>query len=473
MRVPPSGRGSFALSSGGSDRADTAAPLSDTGLVNRIRRRLAVIAAPLQAQRLAGTALLIRVASAALAFLSQVLLARWMGSYEFGIYVFVWTCILLVGGVVDFGIASSAQRFIPEYTQRKSLDLLRGFLSGSRWIVIGLACAVAVLAAAGIRLAGDRLDDHTIVPLYIACLILPFYALTHIQDAMARSYNWVNLGLLPQYVLRQVALLGLMAAALVGGLAMDATTAMWAFLIAVLITTLGQSLVLNRRVATKVDAGPRNYAPRAWFAVSLPIMLVEAFHLLLSYTDVIILQFYVAPNELAVYYAAAKTLSLVAFIYFSMSATIAHKFTEYHVSGNKERLAAFLAQSIRWTFWPSLAATVLILLLGRPLLSLFGPHFVEGYYLMFLLAVGLLARAAVGPVERLLSMLGEQRICAFVYAVAFVINVVLCVVLIPRLGVAGAAVAISTALVIESILLFIVTKKRLGFRVFVFSRVTE
>ena len=37
-------------------------------------------------QRLAGTVFLIRVASALLAFGSQVLFARWMGSFEFGIF---------------------------------------------------------------------------------------------------------------------------------------------------------------------------------------------------------------------------------------------------------------------------------------------------------------------------------------------------------------------------------------------------
>ena len=41
--------------------------------------------------RAAGGAFLIRVASAAIAFLTQPLLARWMGSDEFGIYAYVWT----------------------------------------------------------------------------------------------------------------------------------------------------------------------------------------------------------------------------------------------------------------------------------------------------------------------------------------------------------------------------------------------
>ena len=66
-----------------------------------------------RAQRAAGIAFLIRVASAALLYVSQVLFARWMGSFEFGVYVYVWTWVLLLGGLVDLGIATGAQRFIP------------------------------------------------------------------------------------------------------------------------------------------------------------------------------------------------------------------------------------------------------------------------------------------------------------------------------------------------------------------------
>ena len=75
---------------------------------------------------------------------------------------------------------------------------------------------------------------------------------------------------------------------------------------------------------------------------------------------------------------------------------------------------------------------------------------------MFILAIGPLARATVGPVERLLNMVGEQRACAFVYASAFAANIALCVALIPQFGVAGAAIAISGAMILEAPLLYAV-----------------
>jgi O-antigen/teichoic acid export membrane protein len=81
-----------------------------------------------------------------------------------------------------------------------------------------------------------------------------------------------------------------------------------------------------------------------------------------------------------------------------------------------------------------------------------------------------MSRASVGPVERLLNMLGEQRACAAVYAIAFTLNVVLCVVLIPRIGVDGAAIATSAALIAESSMLFFAARRRLGFHVFIWGR---
>src|SRR5258708_36313871 len=59
------------------------------------------------AQVIAGKVFLVRVGSALLALASQVLLARWMGSYEFGIYIYVWTWVLMIGALSDVGLSSA------------------------------------------------------------------------------------------------------------------------------------------------------------------------------------------------------------------------------------------------------------------------------------------------------------------------------------------------------------------------------
>ncbi len=102
------------------------------------------------AHRLAGAVFLIRAVSAALAYVVQVLLARWMGSFEYGIYAYMWTWVMLLGSLVDGGMAASAQRFIPEYAEKDRLH--RGFLHGSVLIALATSTGIAALGAFGIRL---------------------------------------------------------------------------------------------------------------------------------------------------------------------------------------------------------------------------------------------------------------------------------------------------------------------------------
>ena len=105
----------------------------------RTRVRAALSGEQFAAQRMAGAAFLIRVAGAAIVFVSQVFLARWMGGSEFGSYVYATTWLMLVGDIIHLGLPLMAQRYIPEYTLRNDFDRLRGFIFGSRWIEIGRA----------------------------------------------------------------------------------------------------------------------------------------------------------------------------------------------------------------------------------------------------------------------------------------------------------------------------------------------
>ncbi len=449
------------------ENAAPASPLAAAGLIARVKTILADRSDNRIAQLVAGKVFLVRVASAMLALVSQVLLARWMGKFEFGIYIYVWTWVLMIGALSDVGLSSAARRFIPEYTELKAFDRLRGFLAGSRWLAFAIATAIGIVGAAGVTLLSPWLDSFTVIPLYLACVTIPIYGLVQVQCGIAQAYDWPNLAFMPFYIWRQLAITVLMGGAWALGAPTDAVTAMIIAVVTTWVVTIAQLFVLDRRLRRKVPAGPKRYEAKAWFATSLPILVVEGFYLLLTYVDILALEQMRSPDEVAVYYAAARLLALVAFVYFAIASATTHKFTQYHVEGDRQRLGKFFAETMRWTFWPSLAACAVILALGRPLLSLFGASFTAGYGVMFILAIGMLSRAAVGPAERLLNMLGERKQCAAIYATAFVINLVLCVLLIPPIGIEGAAAATATALVVESMLLYRLAKRRLGFHVFI------
>jgi O-antigen/teichoic acid export membrane protein len=441
-----------------------------SGLIGRLRAMLGDSSEASLTKRLAGTIFIIRVISAGLAYVAQILLARWMGTSDYGIYVYVWTWVLLLGSMMDFGTSASAQKIIPEYRASGDDALLRGFLTGSRWMTFTVSSLIALLLAYLVRTLSPWLDPASVMPLYLGCLTLPAFVVANMQDGIARSHDWMRLGLMPQFIVRQSLIIGFTAGAFMLGFHLGATVAMLASVAAVWFAMIGQMIVLNRRLGTVVVTGPKAYDFRGWLSVSLPILLVESFYLLLSYTDVLVLQQFRSSEEVGIYFAVIKTLVLVSFIHYAMSATTAHRFTEYHAAGDRERLAAYVAHAIKWTFWPSLAATLVLLALGKPLLWLFGPQFVTGYSIMFVAAIGLVVRAAIGPVERLLNMLGHQHACAGAYSLAFGMNVALCFALVPRYGGHGAAAATSISLVFETVLLFWIVRQKLGLHVLAFGK---
>ncbi|MGE5159620.1 MAG: oligosaccharide flippase family protein, partial [Gemmatimonas sp.] len=280
-------------------------------------------------RRLASTVFVIRVVSAAIAYLSQILLARWMGGSDYGIYVYVWTWVLLLGSMMDFGISASAQKIIPEYCAAGDGARLRGFLLGSRWMTFAVSTIASLMLAGMVKLLSPWIEAGAIVPLYVGCLTLPAFVVANTQDGIARSHDWVQLGLMPQFIVRQGLIIGLTAGAFALGFHLGATAAMAASAGAVWIAMTGQMLVLNRRLARHIEPGPRACEFRNWLAISLPILLVEGFYLLLSYTDVLVLQQFRSSEEVGVYFAVVKTLALVSFIHYAMSATTAHRFAQY------------------------------------------------------------------------------------------------------------------------------------------------
>ncbi|MEL6948294.1 MAG: lipopolysaccharide biosynthesis protein, partial [Pseudomonadota bacterium] len=298
---------------------------------------------------------------------------------------------------------------------------------------------------------------------------LPMLALADVQDGVARGLDWIGLSLAPTFLIRPCLILVFMAAALGVGFAATAETAIIASIIATWVTSVLQMLVMNRRVTKTIPKGKRTIDMRTWIKVALPIFLVEGFFTLLTNVDILIAGVFVPPDQVAVYFAAVKTLALVHFVYFAVKAGAAQRYAQYHTEGNAEHYQAFVRDTVRWTFWPSCLMGIALLLVGKYLLMLFGPGFEQGYPLLFVLVIGIVARASVGPAESVLTMSGQQNACALVYGLTLAINVALNLTLIPQFGLMGAASATTVAMIFEAAALHIVVHRRLGMSLFVFS----
>jgi O-antigen/teichoic acid export membrane protein len=413
-------------------------------------------------QRIAIVTFAVRIVSAVIAYFSQVLLARWMGDFEYGIFVVVWVGAVIVGSLTCLGFGTAVIRLVPEYMVKRENELLSGVVVGSWLYGFTASTFFAVLGIAGLYYFADSFSNYYLLPLYLGAITLPMLALGEVNEGVSRGFSWADLSLWPTYIVRPLLIIVFMWLAVKLGFAPDAVTAMGASIVGTYLTTVGQLIILHLRIRRVVQAPSRRYKPWFWVSIALPIFVVEGFFNLLTNVDILVVGWMMTPDKVAIYFATVKTLALVHFVYFAVRAGGAQRFSAYHAAGDHARLAAFTRDTLHWTFWPSLAMIILILLLGKPLLQLFGSSFTEGYPLLFVLSIGLLFRAAIGPAETLLIMAGQQGICAAVYTATFILNLTLNISLIPAYGLMGAAAATATALVLEALVLYYITYTRLG-----------
>lgn len=407
----------------------------------------------------------IRLVSAVIAYGSQIILARAIGVFDYGVYVAAWSLVLILGHVSGLGFALSLTRLVPEAQTQGDLTKLRGLLLASRLIGVLTATVAATLTILALILTSYHVSDPRLLPVMVILICLPLFTLTEIQDGMARCFHAPILALAPPYILRPLLILLVLGAALTLGMAANAVTAAMAAVIATWATALVQAIALGQRIKREIAPGPSSYTLSPWFSASLPLFLSEGARIALQNSDVLVLSLVSSSAEVGIYFAVTKTMVLGAFVAFAVNAAVAHRYAEYHVAGERQRLMVFVRQSTHWMFWPTLVAILLMLALGRPFLALFGSEFLAAYPLMFVLALGLIVRAAIGPAERLLSALGDQRSCAEIYGATLVVGLILQIILAIMLGVIGLAIAASLALMIETVLLVVALHCRHGIKI--------
>jgi O-antigen/teichoic acid export membrane protein len=414
--------------------------------------------------RQAITAFLVRTTSAGLLYVSQVALARWMGAHEYGIYVFVWTWVLMLGGLANLGLSTAMLRLIPQHRERNELAALRGLLFGGRLLVLAVACSIALAGLALLWCLGDRLEAASAVATCLGLICIPIVTLTDIQDGVARARGLMALGLVPPYVLRPLLLIVALGAAHLHGLEVNARIAIAAAILASLGAAIVQTLLLRGRLRRELPPGPRRYSFALWLKTALPFWLIVACDLTLQNADVLVISSYLGPAEVGMYFAAAKTMSLVLFIHYAVASAMANRIAALEARGEQENLRAALADAANWIFWPSLAAGAALLLLGKSMLWLFDPQFQQAYPVMLILAVGLLTRAALGPADVVLNMLGHGAASALLLVASALLSLALSSVLVPAFGLRGAATATSLALIAAAAGNCLLARRRLNLK---------
>lgn len=418
-------------------------------------------------QRVALITFIIRVASAFIALVSQILLARWLGTFEYGIYVAVWVAVVILSTITCIGFPSAVVRFIGEYRERGQPELIHGVIRASMYISLLFSTFVAGVGCYILYQFPEIVTDYYVIPIFLAAICLPMLAVEGVMDCIARAFNWPKVAFLPTYILRPIAIIVFAGGALLAGFPANAETTLWAAIIASFISLLLQFIVLFKKLQKTIPYQKPSYKVKTWVLVALPIFLVEGFYVLMTSVDVLFVSVLMSPEDTAIYFATTKILALVHFVYFAVRASVSHRYSAFHTNGNQEAFQEFVQKTVSWTFWPSLLMAAFMAIFGKFFLMLFGSEFTSGSFILIVLLCGIVIRSSIGPAEALLVMAGSQKMCAGIYAITLSVNVALNIALIPVFGILGAAIATSIALVFESAALHSAAKRALGIHAFI------
>jgi O-antigen/teichoic acid export membrane protein len=177
---------------------------------------------------------------------------------------------------------------------------------------------------------------------------------------------------------------------------------------------------------------------------------------------------FVGTSAAGVYAAAEFITRIIASARSVFDSVAAPVFSEAVSLGQHERLKQNLVMMNRWVFTVATPIVLTVVVLRRDLLALYGSTFQEGATALVILALSHWVNVSFGLSGWILVGGGRSRLLLQNNIVVAVVNIVLGVTLIPRLGLLGAAFAALGSVMLLHLLVFV--EVRLGFGVYPFDR---
>lgn len=389
-----------------------------------------------------------RISGAALTFLSQILLARWMGAAELGIYVLAFSWCILLSSIATIGFPVAAIRFVGSGLVKNDAAYIRGFVRRGAQIV---TLAGVLISAIGVTvlwsgwLTGNTLDKYTLT---LALLVVPLFAASTFFSGVANGLSKFALSFLPVNVARPLLFLTLLTLLWLATDMLDAKRAITLQALAIVVVGSVTIWLTARYINESIDAQTKKYETKMWARTALPLLALTLFSGYFPEINIILAGIYLPAEQVASFHVSFRLAMLVTFALFAVDAVTGPEAARLYASGDKSALQNVVNRATRLRFGVAVAAVAMFAVAGKFLLGLFGAEFVQAYPLLLILAIGQLVQASVGPVARLIGVSGHQDHCVIVFIAALLALVALTAILVPLFGATGAAVAASVDMAI-------------------------
>jgi stage V sporulation protein B len=374
-------------------------------------------------------------------YLFKVYLARVLGAEALGLYALGMTIIGFVGIFNALGLPQAAVRFVAVYVAKKEYANLNGFLARGVALLLFLNVALgAALLWIGPTIAVRLYHAPALVPyLWLFAAIMLLGCLTGFWSQVLSGYKAVA---------RRTVILSFIGTPLVMLLSLaliKSGRGLYGYLVAQVLSSavVLALLTVSARRQTPPEARhfrwPLPNLPREALAFSASIFAIEFLSFLHGHVDKIFIGSLLTVQDVGVYSVAAAIVGFVAILMNSVNQIFSPTIADLHARHDHPTLGRLFQTLTKWIIGLTLPAAVAIIVFAKPIMAMFGPRFAFGWPILIVGTLGQIVNCGVGSVGLLLLMSGNQNRLLRVQTGMAVVAIILNFVLIPKIGLIGAA----------------------------------
>lgn len=366
-------------------------------------------------------------------YIYRVVMARLLSVYEYGILNLALPLQFLVVLMASSGIAPSIAKFVAEKREEVVGSALVYFTA----IALAFSALAALFSPA---IAGLFHESGVALPFALAALALPFAAAMAIfTGTMQGRKRMLSLA---------SSLVALQGSRIVFSTALVLVSATAAYAIAG--SVLGFFFALLVAFVLFIRLGVRLSAPDfgefyrvASFSIPVTVTSIGAFAL--AYIDILAIGVFLSPQEVGVYSAASPTSRLALAFSSALYASVLPSVSEFQ--GDWGRIKEVVSYSSRVSLLVLLATTALLIAFSEYIiLLLFGVEYIEAVEPLRILLIGTFFLGIFTQNSAIFQGLGLPELPMKILLFSALADLTLNILLIPPLGIEGAALSTSISL---------------------------
>jgi O-antigen/teichoic acid export membrane protein len=379
---------------------------------------------------------------------NNLLIQRGFGPSGFGLYTLGMSIVNLVSSIFNLGLDDAMVRYVSIYRGKKQPHLLRGVtvFCTALVAVTGILGAFFVLFFAPFL---AKLENSTNVMLLLQMMapIIPLTCMQAIWSGGLQGFKAFQWRVLTQRMLMPGVLLILLL--FVVFFFRNLTGVVLAVIASTAIAAVISLYFFYRMLRNVSNLTAEEYELREWLGFASFNFLSSTIETIMDSVDTLLLAFFAIKASGIGQYGAAIRISIFIIVPLqSLNVMFTPTIAELYSRGEKQKLEAMFKVVTKWTITFSLPIFWVASLFSYPILDISGKGFAPAWPLLVAFSLSSMANAATGCVGYMLLMTGHQRTSFVNSLVAIVFNVGLGILLTPRYGTMGVALATGIAICI-------------------------